>query len=82
MLVAVAVLIGVVLLAKGFNDDGGFVTATKSDTASDQGNSQGGDVPTTETTEPAVAVDPAHGQGVRGQRQRHEVRGPPASPTC
>ena len=59
VLVAVAVLIGVILLVKGFNDDGGFVTATKSDSSSDQGDNQGGDVPTTETTQPPVAVDPA-----------------------
>ncbi len=59
VLVAVAVLIGVILLVKGFSDDGGFVTATKSDTASNQGNDQGADVPSTETTQTTLAVDPA-----------------------
>ena len=59
VLVAVAVLIGVILLVKGFDDDGGFVTATKSDSASNQADNQGGDVPTTETTLTTVAVDPA-----------------------
>jgi hypothetical protein len=58
ILVAFALLIGVVLLAKGFGDDGGLTnTATKSDQSSDSGNGQGFDVPTTATTLPAV--DPA-----------------------
>ena len=59
VLVAVAVVIGGVLLFKGFSDDGGFVATSKSDSASQQGADQGGDVPTTETTQTTLAVDPA-----------------------
>ena len=59
VLVAVAVVIGGVLLVKGFSDDGGFVSTSKSDSASQQGADQGGDVPTTETTQTTLAVDPA-----------------------
>jgi preprotein translocase subunit SecG len=50
VLVVTALIIGAVLLSKGFGDDGGLVTASK---PSDQINDQGGeseDVPTTETT--------------------------------
>ena len=57
VLVAFAVLIGVVLLAKGFGDDGGLTTSSGSAQASDQGNGQGFDVPTSETTQ--APVDPA-----------------------
>jgi len=58
VLVAFALLIGVVLLAKGFGDDGGLVTAASdSDQSSKGGNGQGFDVPTTESTQ--AAVDPA-----------------------
>ena len=58
VLVAFALLIGVVLLAKGFGDDGGLTsTNAKSDQSADQGNGQGFDVPTTTTTVPEV--DPA-----------------------
>jgi hypothetical protein len=55
VMVAFALLIGVVLLAKGFGDDGGLVT-TASDSAqsSSDGNGQGFDTPTTSTTVPAV----------------------------
>jgi len=59
VLVAVAVVIGAILLVKGFSDDGGFVSSTKSDKASSSSDNQGGDVPTTETTQTTVAVDPA-----------------------
>jgi hypothetical protein len=55
VLVVAALIIGGVLLAKGFGDDGGLVTTTKStDQANDQGD-QGDDVPTTDTTAPAIA---------------------------
>jgi hypothetical protein len=58
ILVAFALLIGVVLLAKGFHDDGGLTnTAARSDQGSDSGNGQGFDVPTTTTT--LAPVDPA-----------------------
>jgi len=59
VLVAFALLIGVVLLAKGFGDDGGLTsTSTKSDQAASSGNGQGFDVPSTTTTT-VPAVDPA-----------------------
>jgi hypothetical protein len=58
ILVAVAVLIGVVLLAKGFTDDGGLVTTRKPEGSTGQ-QSQGADVPATETTQTMVPVDPA-----------------------
>ena len=58
ILVAFALLIGVVLLAKGFGDDGGLATSSaKSDQSAESGNGQGFDVPTTSTT--LAAVDPA-----------------------
>ena len=57
ILVAVAVLIGVVLLAKGFGDDGGLVTASKPESSS--GQQQGSDVPATDTTRTTVPIDPA-----------------------
>jgi len=57
ILVAFALLIGVVLLTKGFSDDGGLTnTAAKSD-QSDSGNGQGFEVPSTTTT--LAPVDPA-----------------------
>jgi len=59
VLVAVAVLIGAVLLYKGFSDDGGFVSTTKSESATNTDANQGGDVPVTETTQTTLAVDPA-----------------------
>jgi hypothetical protein len=59
ILVAFALLIGVVLLAKGFGDDGGLTTTTtQSDQAAGTGNGQGFDVPTSTSTTLAV-VDPA-----------------------
>jgi len=58
ILVAFALLIGVVLLAKGFNDDGGLTnTASSSDQGADSGNGQGFDVPSTTTS--LAQVDPA-----------------------
>lgn len=58
VLVAFALLIGVVLLAKGFGDDGGLVTtASDSGQSSGDGNGQALDIPITETT--LAAVDPA-----------------------
>ncbi len=72
VLVAAALIIGGVLLAKGFDDDQGFVTASDSaDQAHSGGNTQGSDVPTTDTTEaqvtPAtVKVFVANGSGKKG----------------
>jgi len=58
VLVAAALLIGGVLLAKGFGDDKGFVTVGESsDQVNSGGNQQGNDVPTTDTT--AVPVSAA-----------------------
>ena len=58
VLVVTALIIGAVLLSKGFGDDGGLVTASSpSDQINDQGD-QSEDVPTTETTvAPVTAAD-------------------------
>lgn len=71
ILVAFALLIGVVLLAKGFGDDGGLATSSaKSDQSAQSGNGQGFDVPTTSTTLAAVVpatvkVMVANGSGTK-----------------
>jgi hypothetical protein len=56
VLVLAALIIGGVLLAKGFGDDGGLVaTGGSSDQVNDSGN-QNEDVPTTETTEVPITA--------------------------
>jgi hypothetical protein len=57
ILVAFALLIGAVLLAKGFSDDGGLTNTAATSDQSDGGNGQGFDVPSTTTT--LAPVDPA-----------------------
>ncbi len=57
VLVVAALLIGGVLLAKGFSDDGGLVTATGSSDQINANNKPTEDVPTTDTT--AVPVTAA-----------------------
>jgi hypothetical protein len=57
VLVFAALLIGVVLLAKGFSDDGGLVAASDKSDQINAGGGQGSDVPATDTT--VAPISPA-----------------------